>query len=108
MRNAVQPGEVTDFTNDTGSDIAAGDPVAFGNKVGVASVNIPDTATGTLAVLGVYRLPKVSAGAIGHGAKVYLTSGGNISGTASGNTEAGWAFAAAADGDTEILVKLPG
>ncbi|MDN5863364.1 MAG: DUF2190 family protein [Salinisphaera sp.] len=105
MRNYVQPGEVIDYANSSGAAIAAGDPITIGKRIGVASVDIADGATGSAAVIGVFDLAKVT-GAITQGADVYLTAGGQITTTATSNTAAGYAFAAAASADATVAVAI--
>ena len=101
----VQPGEVIEHA--PASDVDSGAPTIIGSRVGVALVDAPSGVESSFAVVGVYRLPKTS-GAIAQGAEVYLTSGGNISTTATDNSRAGYAWAAAASGDGDVLVKLDG
>ncbi|MET4696097.1 DUF2190 family protein [Endozoicomonas lisbonensis] len=101
--NYVQDGGTMEFT--AAADIKSGDPVVIGAIVVVALAN---AMTGELCVGradGVFDLPK-GAGAIGQGEKVYLTSGGNITKTASGNTAAGICWIAAEDADASVAVKL--
>lgn len=103
-KNYVQAGEVLQVT--AAADIASGAPVVMGAVVGVALSDIATGETGSVQIEGVWNLPKVSAGAIAQGAKVYLTPGGSITTTSSDNTYAGFAAAAAADTVTEINVRL--
>lgn len=106
MKNYVQDGNSVDFVNGTGSAIASGEPVKVTDFVGVANGDIADTAGGTLLTSGVFILPKVSAGAIAQGKKVYLEAGGAITATVGTNTFAGYAWEAAADTETSIIVRL--
>lgn len=67
MRNVVhQPtsgADVLQWTNGTGSDVAAGDVVALaGGGFAVAHGNIADGATGTVWKAGRYRLAKATGG----------------------------------------------
>ena len=103
-KNYESVGEVIQAT--AAADLASGAPVAVGSLVGVALTNIASGETGSVQIAGVFSLPKASAGAIAQGAKVYLTSGGIITTTASGNTAAGFAESAAADGETTVKVLL--
>ena len=59
-KNHVQPGKVLDYVNDTGADIASGDVVKAGALLGVALKDIPDSETGSVAVDGVFAVPKVA------------------------------------------------
>ena len=67
-KNHVQPGKVLDYVNTTGAAIASGSVVVVGALLGVALVDIPVGATGSVAVDGVFSVPKVAGAAIGQGA----------------------------------------
>lgn len=109
----LQPGELIDYT--PGSAVDAGDVVVLGTLVCVAPRDIAAGALGQLATTGVHRLPKVT-GAISAGALVYWAAAGNPVGgtagsgaattTATSNTLAGKAVAAAASGDATVDVLL--
>ncbi len=104
MKNFIQNGEV--YNHVAAADISSGDVVVMGTVVGVAVTDIASDETGSVQAYGVFELPKV-ASALAQGAKVYWT-GTNVTATASGNTEMGVAFAAAASGDATVQVKLAG
>lgn len=57
-KNYIQPGEVLTWTNGTGSDVASGSPVAMQDTVGIATVDIADTESGSVSVVGVYEVTK--------------------------------------------------
>lgn len=60
--NYVQDGMVKNWTNGTGSAVAAGDVVKMQNMLGVAAVDIANGASGAVYVEGVFSgVPKVSA-----------------------------------------------
>lgn len=100
-----QPGKVLDYV--AGATIVSGAVVVAGAWVGVALADIANTATGPVAVEGVYTLAKKSADTFVQGAVVYWDAvNGQITSTASGNTAAGHAFNAAGAGVTTIDVKL--
>lgn len=105
-KNYVHAGEVLQVT--VGADTNSGEPVVVGDRVGIAKTNMLAGETGSVEFCGVWRLPKVASGAIAQGKKVYLTPGGSITATASGNTYAGWAAEAVADGEAQICVLLGG
>lgn len=108
-KNHVQPGVVADYTNASGSDIASGDVIVIGSRIGIALVDIADGATGSMQVKEVFELAKLSTDVIAQGAVVYWdATAGNITTTATDNTAAGYAFAAAGDGATVIDVQLNG
>lgn len=65
--NAVQPGDIIDFVN-TGSAITSGSVVKIGQILGVALTDIAaTTGTGSVAVRGVFTVPKVTAAVIAQG-----------------------------------------
>lgn len=69
-KNAVQDGNVIQFVN-AGSAIAAGDVVVVGQQIGVALVDIAaTTGVGSVAMDGVFDVPKVSAAVIAQGESV--------------------------------------
>jgi predicted RecA/RadA family phage recombinase len=67
--NYVYAGETLDHTN-AGSAISSGDVVVVGNIIGVALVDIATSGTGTLAIEGVFDLPKVDGAVITIGQKL--------------------------------------
>lgn len=111
-KNYVQAGEVVDFTNGTGSDIASGDVVPMGSLIGVAITDIPDGETGAVGIEGVWEMPKVSAAVIAAGETVtWDASAGafedNQATPATGDlTDGCVAVAAAGNGDTSVMVKI--
>ena len=66
-KNYIQPGEVIDWTNGTGSAVASGAVVAVGQMLGVALVDIANGATGSVQIKGVFEVPKVSGAVIAAG-----------------------------------------
>jgi len=105
MARFVQEGEAIDYT--PGSALAAGAVVVIGSVgIGIAQTAIAANAKGSLRVDGVIEHAKAS-GAVTFGAKVYYDATNNVlTTTASGNTLAGWAVAAAASGDATATIKL--
>lgn len=59
MKNFIQNGDRITWTNG-GSAVASGDPVVVGSLIGVATTDIAGAATGELATVGVFELPKVA------------------------------------------------
>lgn len=111
--NHVQPGMVLDYLNDTGEDIASGDVVKAGALLGVALKDISIGATGSVAVEGVFTVPKVAGAAITQGAAVVFkaaskafTVGVAAAGDVSGASAV--AFNAAASADTVVNIKFTG
>jgi predicted RecA/RadA family phage recombinase len=70
MRNFIQDGDILDHT--AGSAITGGAPVAMGDSVGVAVGDIASGGAGSVAVEGVYELPKVSGTAWTQGQRLTL------------------------------------
>jgi predicted RecA/RadA family phage recombinase len=66
----VQPGDALDYTNSSGSSIAAGTPTVMGNVIGIPLATIANGATGVMAVNGVFTCPKVTGTAWTQGAKL--------------------------------------
>lgn len=100
----VQPGEVVDWTNGTGSTKAAGSVIAMGQRLGVALVDIANGATGSVQVRGVFTVPKVSAAVIADGESlVWDASAGafddNLAAPASGDISGPPAVAVGATGN---------
>lgn len=92
----------------TTAAVTAGVPVIVGTVVGVPNKTFAANADGNLVALeceGVFELGKDTA-AIEQGVKVYLTSAGVITATATGNTLAGIAWNAATADDTKVFVKI--
>lgn len=65
--NYVEPGMTMTWTNGTGSAVVSGQVVKAGNILGVALVDIASTASGSIAISGVYKVPKVSGAVIAQG-----------------------------------------
>ncbi len=107
MKNFIQKGEVTTYTNGTGSAIAAGDLVKIGLRVGVAAVDIAVGASGAVAMDGVYEVTKEAPLVITQGDLLYLdATSGQLDKTASAQTLAGYAFASAVSAAVVVQVKL--
>ena len=58
------------------------------------------------ATSGVFELPKAAGASLAEGVKAYWTSGGEVSGTASGNTEIGHVAEAAGSAATLVRVRI--
>ncbi|MFI4860253.1 MAG: DUF2190 family protein [Phycisphaerales bacterium JB063] len=55
----IQDGDSLDYTP-SGADVAAGDVVVLTDLIGIAKRPIPDGTPGSLAVTGVFELPKAT------------------------------------------------
>lgn len=64
--NYVQTGDVIQWTN-SGTAVASGAVVKIGKILGVALKDIANGATGSVAIRGVYTVPKVSGAVIAQG-----------------------------------------
>ena len=114
-RTYKQPGEVIDYTNAGGAAIPSGAVVVIGAVLGVALATIPVGATGSVSISGVHELPKVTGAVIAQGVEVLwdVSAGKFDVGTATPATgdvggKAAFAFAAAGNGATTVMVKLTG
>ena len=111
--NHVQPGKVLDYVNITGALIQSGDVVLAGALLGVSLVDIAPGATGSVAVDGVFAVPKKAGTAIAQGVElVYkaadkeFTVGAAVAGDVTGGSAV--AFAAADAAATVVNVKFTG
>lgn len=108
MINLIEDGKTIDYTV-ADAAVTSGEIVVVGDMAGVAVAGGDVGETITLAVEGVYELPKGS-GALAQGKKAYVNiaaeTGKTIVGTASGNTFIGYVWADAAAGDANVAVKL--
>jgi predicted RecA/RadA family phage recombinase len=111
--NYQQPGEVIQWTNATGSAVAANAIVVVGHMVGIALQSIANGASGSVGVEGVYSgVPKVSAAVFAQGEKLILdVSAGafdDSSATPSTGdlTGAAVAWVAGANTETSCTIKL--
>ena len=65
--NYVQPGNIITWTNGTGTAVVSGQVVVVGQTLGVALVDIANGAAGSVAIEGVFSVPKVSSAVIAAG-----------------------------------------
>lgn len=101
----VQPGQVLQHT--AAAAIAAGDVVKVGKLIGVALASIAIGQTGSIQIEGVFSVPKATGTAIAQGASVLFDDVAKTFGAGDGGPGC-VAFAAAASGDTTMLVKFTG
>ena len=102
-----QNGNTIDYSNTTENVIEFNTVVVVGKKIGVTSAPILPGTTGSLHMVGVFKMTKVANEAIEAGTTVYFT-GEAITATATDNTLAGYTVKAASSADTEVYVKLEG
>lgn len=72
----IQRGESLDYKNETASQIEAGEVVVFGTRIGIAGTTIPVGSTGSIHMVGVFKMPKKDGEAIEKGATVYHAEDG--------------------------------
>jgi predicted RecA/RadA family phage recombinase len=109
--NYVYEGATLDYTNG-GTALSAGDVCVIGEQIGIALVDIANGATGTVALEGVFTVPKVSGAVITVGQTViWDASAGafddNLATPATGDvSRCCVAMESAGNGVTEIDVKI--
>jgi predicted RecA/RadA family phage recombinase len=113
--NYVEPGMTMTWTNGTGSAVVSGQVVKAGNILGVALVDIASTASGSIAISGVYKVPKVSGAVIAQGESLTWDVSAaafddNAAVPATGDVTGppAVAFQAAGNGVTTMTVKFTG
>ena len=110
MKNYIQNGDYIDYTAPNNADIASGQLVQVGDLHGVAVTAIPRSTTGSLALKGVFTLPKLTAAsgdATTLGGPVYF-SAGSVSGAIGDPVRkvVGYALEVAAQAATTVRVLL--
>lgn len=110
--NFVSDGDVLPWTNTTGAAVASGQLLAAGHILGVALETIPAGATGSVAIEGVFTVPKVAAAVFAQGEKlVFDVSVAAVDDSAatpaSGDITGGAvAWAAGSNGQATAQIKL--
>lgn len=97
MKNYQQQGHVAPYTNTTGSAIAAGAVVVLDDRVGIATVDIPDTKSGPVhvgeAVFGPFDAVVAEYAGMALGTTVYWDPvAGKVTTTAGMLTKMGFVF----------------
>lgn len=110
-KSFVQDGKTINWTNGTGAAVASGAVVAIGQILGVALVDIANGAAGSVAIDGVFSVPKVSAAVIAAGESlVWDVSAGkfddNLAAPAAGDISGAAAVAVEAAGNTITSIKV--
>ena len=106
--NYVYSGDVVDYT--AGADIASGAVVVVGQQIGIALAPIANGATGSVALSGVFTVPKVSAAVIAQGQSVIydlsaLAFDDNLATPAAGDVS-GCCVAVEAAGNTVTSINI--
>lgn len=103
--NHIQPGEVINFTATAALAVGAG--VKIGLRLGVTLVALAIGANGSVAVSGVWSLPKLSTDVVTQGVLLYWDdTNKRLTVTATANTLAGYAFEDSAAGVATVAIKL--
>lgn len=101
----VMSGEVIDYV--AGSAITSGQVLLIGVRIGVALAPIASGATGAVRVKGIFTIAKLSTDVVAQGAALYWdNTNSRLTTTASGNTLAGYASAAAGNGVTTVEINI--
>ena len=104
MKNYIQKGDVITVT--ASADITGGSMVKVGDLIGIAVTDIANGAKGEVKLTGVFEVGKESDD-IAIGAKLYYKAAtGTVTTTATSNTFAGYAFAAAGTAAATVQLKL--
>lgn len=105
MKNFQTHGNVINHTPTAA--VTSGSVVLIGSRIGVAVADIAANDTGSVQVVGVFNVAKLSTDNMTQGALVYWdNTNKRLTTTASGNTLAGFAFDAAGAGTTTVNVKI--
>jgi predicted RecA/RadA family phage recombinase len=70
MNNYIGPGEIRTCTNGSGGAWVSGQVVVVGKQIGVCTVDIANGASGEVAFVGRFTVPKVSAAVFVNGENV--------------------------------------
>lgn len=102
----VHDGKAVDFTPTT--DVAVGSIVVQGDLVGITKRDIKAGSLGSLAVEGVFDIPKdpVDAVAFDAGTNVYVDEDANVVADEAGNKYLGKVVTDAAETDSFVRVRL--
>jgi predicted RecA/RadA family phage recombinase len=103
MKNFVQPGEYG-VPVVTPNAVTSGQVVVIGQIVGIAATDAAAGATVSLAMEGVYDLPKVPADAHAAGDIAKVNASGVVD--LAGTVNIGWIIQAVLAGSTTVRVRL--
>ena len=105
MKNYIQEGERIQYT--AGADITSGQMVLVSKRLGVATADIANGDVGVLAMDGVYEIAKLSTDVVAQGDLLYWDNvNSRLTLTATSNTLAGYAHAAAGNGVTTVKIRI--
>ena len=104
-KNYISSGELLDHTPTAAR--TSGQMVVIGTKVGICTGDIAANTAGVLAVEGIWTVNKLSTDTVAQGAALYWdNTNSRLTTTASGNTYAGYAAAAAGSGTTTVAINI--
>lgn len=105
MKNFIQDGAHIDYAHTAA--VVSGQTILIGTKIGVAMKDYAANEAGVYRVTGVIGIPKKAGDTPAAGAALYWDNTSKyLTTTASGNTYAGWAFAAALSADATVAAKI--
>jgi predicted RecA/RadA family phage recombinase len=105
MKNYIQEGDTLNFT--ANEAITAGQMILVTGVVGVAINDVASGAVGVLATKGVFEVAKEGTDAPSQGQILYYNATNKTATvTASTNKVIGYAWTAAASGDSTVQVRL--
>ncbi len=105
MKNFVAQGLTIDHA--PAAARASGAATLIGTRLGVAVNDVAANQVGVFAVDGVYVLPKLGTDNVAQGAPLFWDNTNlRLTLSASGNTAAGYAFAAAGAGVATVQIKI--
>lgn len=104
--NYLQPGDTLAYTN-AGAAIASGAVIVMGKRIAVALTDIHGGGGGSIAVRGVFKLPKLATDDVAQGALLYWDAGASrLTTTVASNVLAGYASAPAGAGTSSVAISL--
>lgn len=100
----VQRGEAIDYKNSTEAVIPASTVVIFGKHIGVTGNDIAPGETGSLHMIGIFRIPKKASVALAAGDDIVFTDADGVDKATT--TVMGYAVEAATAEDATALVRI--
>lgn len=105
-KNYVSEGDVLDYTAGA-TAVASGSVVVLGKRIGIALGDIAPLSTGSVAVTGVWTVPKLSTDDVGQGELLYWDAvNARLTETPGALPLAGYAAAPAAAGAPAVRIKI--
>lgn len=104
-KNYIQEGDVMDHI--AAANLVSGQMILVGKRVGVVVADISTGQTGAVAMEGVFSAPKLSTDVVAQGDLLYWDdTNKRLTITATANTLAGYAFAAAGNGVAAVNINI--